>query len=82
MRTAERVRDKALSQLRDFDVAAHSMPVFLAMDNHENEEGWHLDDFGTSRELSSPVLRTNERKSMPSTGAMPGSWSSIPSGTA
>ena len=40
---------------------SHSIPVFLALGNHEQEEGWHLDD--TADPASAPpILSTNARK--------------------
>ena len=58
------VRQKYLNQRTVFDLAAHSMPVFLALGNHENEEGWNLDDMDatTGRASSLPVLGANGRK--------------------
>ena len=60
--TQATVRQKYLNQRTIFDLAAHSMPVFLALGNHENEEGWNLDDFGADRSRSLPVLGANGRK--------------------
>ena len=60
--TQATVRQKYLNQRTVFDLAAHSMPVFLALGNHENEEGWNLDDFGADRASSLPVLGANGRK--------------------
>ncbi len=44
-----------------FGRISHSVPIFLAPGNHEEEEGWHLDDTGNP-ETSKPVLGTNARK--------------------
>ena len=60
--TQATVRQKYLNQRTIFGLAAHSMPVFLALGNHENEEGWNLDDFGANRASSLPVLGANARK--------------------
>jgi phosphodiesterase/alkaline phosphatase D-like protein len=60
--TQATVRQKYLNQRLSFDAAAHSMPVFLVLGNHENEEGWNLDDFGANRQNSLPVLGANARK--------------------
>ncbi len=38
------VDQKYLTQRDYFDNFAHSTPVFLSSGNHENEEGWNLDD--------------------------------------
>ncbi len=40
-----------------FGRISHSVPIFLATGNHEQEEGWHMGDTG-----SPPVLSTNARK--------------------
>lgn len=60
--TEATVRQKYLDQRAFFGVAAHSSPLFLVLGNHENEEGWNLDDFGTNRAASLPVLGGNARK--------------------
>jgi len=44
-----------------FDEVNHSLPLFLAIGNHEQEEGWHLDDTGNPL-TSPPVMGTNARK--------------------
>jgi len=44
-----------------FGRISQSVPIFLAVGNHEEEEGWHLDDTGNP-ETSKPVLGTNARK--------------------
>ena len=41
-----------------FDIACHSIPLFLVIGNHEGELGWLLD--GTANSL--PVLASNTRK--------------------
>ena len=33
-----------LAQRQWMGVVSHSSPIFLAPGNHENEEGWNLDD--------------------------------------
>lgn len=44
-----------------FGQTGHSLPVFIVIGNHEQEEGWHLDDTGNP--LTSPsVLGANARK--------------------
>jgi len=40
---------------------SHSAPIFIAPGNHEQEEGWHLDDNGNPVN-SLPVWGTNARK--------------------
>ena len=60
--TAGTVGRKYLNQLAVFDLAAHSVPVFLVLGNHERETGWNLDDFGADVGDSLPVLNANARK--------------------
>ena len=60
--TAATVGQKYLNQLAVFDLAAHSVPVFLVLGNHERETGWNLDDFGADVGNSLPVLNANARK--------------------
>jgi hypothetical protein len=46
-----------------FPRISHSVPIFLAVGNHEQEEGWHLDDNGNPEVYTSlPVWGTNARK--------------------
>jgi hypothetical protein len=40
-----------------FNNFSHSAPVFLAIGNHENEEGWNIDDTPFSRALASIKAR-------------------------
>ena len=40
---------------------SHSIPIFLALGNHEEVEGWHLDDNGNPVN-SQPVWATNAQK--------------------
>jgi hypothetical protein len=44
-----------------FGLIGHSAHVFLALGNHEQEEGWHLNDTATLA-TSPPVLSANARK--------------------
>ncbi len=60
--TEATVRQKYLDQRAFFALVGHSTPVFLVPGNHENEEGWNLDDMGSNRALSLPVLSVNARK--------------------
>ncbi len=61
--TVETVSAKYLAQRDYLGLVGHSSPLFLVMGNHENEEGWNLDDFGPEgRSRSLPVLGTNARK--------------------
>ncbi len=46
-----------LAQRPYFENFGHSAPVFLAIGNHENEEGWNLDDTPFSRALASIIAR-------------------------
>ncbi len=50
-----------LYQRQFFDLVGHSASVFVMPGNHEQEEGWHLDDTGNPA-TSQPVLSTNARK--------------------
>ena len=43
-----------------FGLISPSVPVFLALGNHEQEEGWHLNDTATP-DTSPPVMSTNAR---------------------
>jgi hypothetical protein len=60
--TAATVAQKYVNQLAVFDLAAHSVPVFLVLGNHERETGWNLDDFGADVGDSLPVLNASARK--------------------
>jgi len=42
-----------------FGLISPSVPIFLALGNHEQEEGWHLGDPGFA--VSPPVMSTNAR---------------------
>ncbi|MFN2174032.1 MAG: dockerin type I domain-containing protein, partial [Candidatus Promineifilaceae bacterium] len=46
-----------LAQRPFFGNFSHSAPVFLAIGNHENEEGWNLDDTPFSKALGSITAR-------------------------
>lgn len=46
-----------LAQRQYLGIISHSVPIFLALGNHENEEGWNLDDIP-----SQPLLSVNARK--------------------
>jgi hypothetical protein len=43
-----------------FGLISHSVPVFLALGNHEQNEGWHLNDTGNPA-TSPPVMSANAR---------------------
>lgn len=60
--TATSVNQKYLSQRAFFSLIGHSVPAFLVVGNHENEEGWNLDDKGADVANSLPVLSVNARK--------------------
>jgi len=51
------VNSKYLAQRDYFDDYANSTPVFLAMGNHEQEEGWNFDDTPFSQALGSIEAR-------------------------
>jgi len=50
-----------LSQRPYLGLISHSVPIFLVLGNHEQEEGWHLDDTGNPA-TSPPVMGANSRK--------------------
>jgi hypothetical protein len=50
-------RQVYLAQRAHIDIVSHSVPIFLALGNHEDEEGWNLDDTP-----SLPLLSVNARK--------------------
>ena len=50
-----------LSQRAYMGLVSHSAPIFLVLGNHEEEEGWHLDDTGNAL-TSQPTLGANARK--------------------
>jgi uncharacterized repeat protein (TIGR02543 family) len=50
-----------LGQRQYFDLVGNSAPVFLVAGNHEQQEGWHLDDTGNPA-TSQPVIGTNAQK--------------------
>jgi uncharacterized repeat protein (TIGR02543 family) len=50
-----------LYQRQFFDIISHSASIFLAAGNHEQEEGWHLDDTGNVV-TSQPVMGVNAKK--------------------
>jgi len=60
--TASAVQQKYLNQRTYFDLVGHSSSVFLVLGNHEREEGWYLDDFGSDVADTRPVLGANARK--------------------
>lgn len=61
--TEATVAAKYLAQRELMGLFAHSSPLFLVLGNHENEEGWNLDDEGPDgRARSLPVLGANARK--------------------
>jgi hypothetical protein len=60
--TAAAVEQKYQNQRTYFDIVGHSTSVFLVLGNHEREEGWYLDDFGSDVADTRPVLGANARK--------------------
>ena len=48
-------------QYRFFNLVSHSASIFLAPGNHEQQEGWHLDDTADPA-LAPPVIGTNAQK--------------------
>ena len=60
--TSTTVNAKYAAQRAYFEVPGHASAIFLVLGNHENEEGWNLDDFGADLASSLPVLGANARK--------------------
>jgi hypothetical protein len=56
------VRAKYLDQRAYLEIPGSSTAIFLVLGNHEREEGWKLDDFGTNYAASYPMLNANARK--------------------
>ena len=59
--TVQGAEQAYLFQRPFFEIVGHSASIFLATGNHEQEEGWHLDDTGNPA-TSQPVIGTNARK--------------------
>jgi hypothetical protein len=59
--TVATVKAMYLKQRGFFQTPGSSAAVFLVLGNHENEEGWNLDDFADVSQ-SLPVLGANARK--------------------
>ena len=55
-------RAEYLSQRISMGEISHSTPVYLVVGNHEEEEGWNLDDAGADVALSKPIMSINARK--------------------
>ena len=60
--TETTARTKYLNQRSYLEIPGHSAAIFLVLGNHEREEGWKLNDFGTDTTSSLPVLSANARK--------------------
>lgn len=61
--TESTTRNIYLQQRKDyFSQISHSVPLFLALGNHENEEGWNRDDDGANLADNVPILSINARK--------------------
>ena len=48
-------------QLQYFNLVSHSSAIYLAVGNHEEQEGWHLDDTSDPT-LAMPIIGTNAEK--------------------
>jgi len=57
------VKTKYMDQRPFMGLFTHSTPLFLSIGNHEEEEGWNLDDAGDDYTRSLPVMSANARKS-------------------
>ncbi len=49
------------AQYEFFSLVSHSASIFIVPGNHEQQEGWHLDDTGNPA-TSKPVMGTNAQK--------------------
>ena len=49
-------------QRQFFDIVGNSMGVYLVLGNHEQTEGWHIDDLGSDPANSQPAFSTNAMK--------------------
>jgi hypothetical protein len=56
------IHSKYMAQRPYMGLFTHSTPIFLVIGNHEEEEGWNLDDAGSNYANSLPVMSTNARK--------------------
>lgn len=56
------VSQEYLFQRSNMGLISHSSPVFLIIGNHEDEEGWNLDDAGNNVASTRPIMSTNARK--------------------
>jgi len=57
-----RVHGRYMAQRPFMGLFTHSTPIFLVIGNHEEEEGWNLDDAGKDYVNSLPVMSANGRK--------------------
>ncbi len=55
-------REQYLVQRSSMGLISHSTPIYLVIGNHEDEEGWNLDDAGDNLADSKPIMSTNARK--------------------
>ncbi|MCP4550771.1 MAG: metallophosphoesterase, partial [Bacteroidetes bacterium] len=51
-----------LSQRSNMGLISHSTPIYLMVGNHEDEEGWNLDDAGSDIASTRGIMSTNARK--------------------
>ena len=58
----EEVKAEYLSQRASFGIISNATPIYLIIGNHEEEEGWNLDDAGADIISSKPIMSTNARK--------------------
>jgi hypothetical protein len=56
------IRKAYMSQRPFMGQFSHSTPVFLALGNHEEEEGWNLDDEGENVAATKAIIGANARK--------------------
>ena len=55
------VRAEYLMQREHMGLISHSTPIYLCVGNHEDEEGWNIDDTSVVA-LSRPYMNVNHRK--------------------
>ena len=56
------VAEEYLSQREIMGEISNSAPIYLVIGNHEDEEGWNLDDAGDDFRSSKPIMSSNARK--------------------
>ncbi len=60
--TAEGAEDSYYFQRQFFDLLGHSAGIYVMAGNHEQTEGWHIDDYGSDPANSLPTFSINALK--------------------